>query len=81
MREHKETLIEVTFGDQAASIRRSGSSAVVVAGILGKEVDPETGKATVWLDRLVHRIGECTMRTGSTVWSATGAISSVLVEQ
>jgi hypothetical protein len=39
-------------GDGVAVIRREGSSAALVASILGRE--SADGRDTIWLDRLVH---------------------------
>lgn len=79
MREAKETRIDLQIGDGAVTIRRSGSSRVAVASVLGRETNPGTGKQTIWLDRAVHRHEE-TMYVGNQIWRASGAISTVLTE-
>jgi hypothetical protein len=70
--------VDITFGDQSVVLRRSGNSQLVVANVLGSEVDPVTGGKTVWLDRKVHRVGESQFVEGDAAWLVSGAISTVL---
>ena len=63
--------MSVSFGDGVAVIRRELSSAVIVAGVLGRE--PSNGFDTVYLDRLVHDEGQTWGE-----WTAQGAISTIL---
>lgn len=64
---------EVTVGDATVSLKRAGQSTVVIAKILGRKTDMETGAQGLWLDRLVHKTGEQFYG-----WDAGGAISTVL---
>jgi NAD kinase len=64
----------VTLGDDTAVIRRTGHSRPEVAKILGVERDASGQIVTVWLDRLVHRVGE----TEYMEWQVSGAVSTVL---
>lgn len=64
---------EVTVGEQTVSIKRAGQSTVVMAKILGRSVDKDSGVQTLWLDRIVHKASEQFYG-----WHANGAISTVL---
>jgi hypothetical protein len=65
------TKLSVTVGDGVAVIRRELSSAVIVAGVLGR--DSSAGFDTLYLDRLVH---DDFQDWGE--WTAFGAISTIL---
>lgn len=67
---------EVTVGDATVSLKRAGQSTVVIANILGRKTDQETGAQTLWLDRLVHKMTEEFYG-----WNAGGAISTVLSQK
>lgn len=64
----------VTLGDGVAVIRRKGTSDCVVAGILGVEAGAQGETETVYLDRIVHRIGESDFDG----WAVSGAVSTIL---
>lgn len=74
MRSMSKIEIEVTLGDDTAVIRRAGHSRPEVAKILGVERNGNGQITTVWLDRLVHRVGESELMD----WQVGGAISTVL---
>ena len=63
--------MSVSFGGTSAVIRRDGSSSVILAEVLGKEVTD--GVERVYLDRLVHGRFEDWKE-----FSASGAISTIL---
>ena len=65
--------VQVTLGESTATLKSDGRSSVVVANVLGTELDSEGRPCKVWLDRLVHRYG---MEFSG--WEASGAISTVL---
>lgn len=67
--------VTVTLGDGVATFKRSGSSSVVVANILGKEVGDK--QEAFYLDRLVHKPHESQFGE----FTVTGAISSILTRQ
>ncbi len=67
---------EVTVGEGTVSLKRAGQSTVVMANILGRSIDEESGVQKLWLDRLVHR--ETEQFFG---WHVTGAISTVLQQK
>lgn len=81
MRDQKEVHVELSFGEGTAVLRRSGSTKLAVAVVLGSETNPETGKQTVWLDRLVHRSQDSKICQGDIIWTPSGAISTVLTQQ
>lgn len=66
--------VSVTLGDGVAVIRRKGTSACIVAGILGIDSGPAGEAGTVYLDRLVHRVGETEFQG----WDVSGAVSTIL---
>jgi hypothetical protein len=66
--------VSVTLGDGVAVIRRKGTSACIVAGVLGLDTDAGGATETVYLDRLVHRVGE----TDFEGWKVSGAVSTIL---
>jgi len=70
----KAEATSVTLGDGVAVIRRKGTSECVVAGILGVEADAQGETETVYLDRIVHRIGESDFEG----WAVSGAVSTIL---
>jgi len=70
----KPDTVTVTLGDGLAVIRRKGITVCVVAEVLGCERDAEGAPTVIYLDRLVHRIGE----TSFGDWDVSGAISTVL---
>ena len=59
-------------------IRRSGQSRPVLAKILGRENDDQGQLKKMWLDRIVHRIGEREFDDGDISWHVSGATSSIL---
>jgi hypothetical protein len=67
------TPTEVTVGEETVSLKRAGQSTVVMANILGRSVDQDTGVQTLWLDRIVHTATEQFYG-----WHVSGAISTVL---
>lgn len=75
---NKEQRVDISFGDGSVSLRRSGSSQIAIANILGSEEDPVTGTKTVWLDRKVHGRGESKFFEADVTWQCCGAISTVL---
>ena len=75
MRDSKISPPTITFGDKTVVVRRQGKSQVIVANILGEQTEAHC--KSVWLDRLVHQTTESFVE-GDKVWSATGAISTVL---
>jgi hypothetical protein len=64
---------EVTVGEETVSLKRAGQSTVVMAKILGRSLDKETGVQTLWLDRIAHTAAEQFYG-----WQVGGAISTVL---
>lgn len=64
----------VSLGEGIAVIRRKGVSAPVVAQILGVDRDGEGRSHRIYLDRRVHRRGEC--QVGE--YEASGAVSTIL---
>ncbi len=74
MRSTSKIEVSVTLGDDTAVIRRAGHSRPEIAKILGVDRDAGGQIATVWLDRLVHRVGESEFKD----WLVSGAISTVL---
>lgn len=66
--------ITVSIGDGAVSIKRSGRTSVIVAKILGMDLDSTGKPETIWLDRLVHSPEESEFEG----WSVEGAITSIL---
>lgn len=68
----------LSIGDEFVVMTRRGQSRKIVARILGREKNPETGVDMVWLDRRIHRSYESTMTDGVRNWSAGGAISTIL---
>ena len=81
MRDQKEVHVELSFGEGTVVLRRSGSSKLTVASVLGSETNPETGKRTVWLDRMVHRLQDRVICQGDIKWTPSGAISTVITQQ
>ena len=67
--------VSVVIGDKSISITRNGNRSHTVANILAIENNKE-GKKVVYLDRLVHRVGE----DNFCGWIVSGAISSILTE-
>ncbi len=67
---------EVTVGEETVSLKRAGQSTVVMAKILGRSVDKDSGAQTLWLDRIVHKAGEQFYG-----WHVNGAISTVLQQK
>lgn len=63
---------DVTLGNGVVTVRRKGSSSLVIANVLGT-VATETSEA-IYLDRLVHKPFEQSLGN----FAVTGAISSVL---
>lgn len=62
----------VTVGDGVVTVKRDGSSTLVLANILGTEA---IGKIeTIYLDRLVHKAWEGTLGD----FTSSGAISTIL---
>lgn len=55
-------------------LKRERSSNPVIAGILGVDRDESGEIETIWLDRLVHKVGEDEF----VGWSVSGAVSSIL---
>lgn len=49
-----EVEADVRVGEDVLSIRRKGSSEVVQAKILARELEDGGRKERIWLDRLVH---------------------------
>lgn len=74
MRSMSKIEVSLTLGEDTVVIRRSGYSRPEIARILGVERDKTGEIITVWLDKLVHRIGESEF----TDWKVSGAISTVL---
>lgn len=70
----REEVYEVSFGDEAAVVRRQGGRGFTTARILGRERDAD-GVERVWLDRIAMPHGVTTPDG----WTSTGAISTVLV--
>lgn len=62
----------VTLGQGVVTVKRDGSSAVVLANILGTET--AGGEEKIYLDRLVHKVWEGKLGE----FAASGAISTVL---
>lgn len=73
MRNNNST-VSVTLGENTAVIRRAGQSSPVLAGILGVKKQRDGTTKTVWLDRIVHRVGE----TDFDGWGVSGAVSTIL---
>lgn len=65
--------VDVAIGDVVV-VKREGNSSPVIAGILGMDRDGAGEIETIWLDRLVHKIGEDTF----VGWKVSGAVSTVL---
>lgn len=70
-----ENTAEVTLGDGVVTIKRKGTSSLIVANILGKIVEDKT--ESIFLDRLVHDSHETEL--GS--FAVSGAVSSILKKQ
>jgi hypothetical protein len=66
--------VEVAIGDGVVVLKRERSSNPVIAGILGVDRDESGEIETIWLDRLVHKVGEDEF----VGWSVSGAVSSIL---
>lgn len=67
-----ENTTEVTLGDGVVTIKRKGTSSLIVAKILGKVVEDKT--ESIFLDRLVHDSHEKEMGD----FEVSGAVSSIL---
>ncbi len=65
--------LSVTFGEGVATVRRHGSSSLITANVIGREI--LGGKTRVFLDRLIHRSGD--LAAG---WGLEGCVSTILVE-
>lgn len=70
------THVSITIGNEAVTLRRSGSSTRIVANILGSEKDAKGEATRIWLDRRVHRPGE-----EFDGWQASGAVVTILERQ
>lgn len=68
--QRREEIMSVIISGSIATIRRQGSSAVIVANVLGCERSQR--EETVYIDRLVH---DDSQNWGE--WSAGGAISTI----
>ena len=81
---HRERIITdpptVTVGEGSVVLSRTGQNRKVTATVLGEERNSESGKRTIWLDRLIHRQSETEARVGDAKWHLSGAISTVLQE-
>jgi len=66
--------VDVSLGDGVVVLKREGQSDPIVAGILGMEQNAEGEIVMIWLDRLVHKIGEKEFVD----WDVSGAVSTVL---
>lgn len=66
--------VDVSLGDGVVVLKREGQSDAVIAGVLGVDRDESGEIETIWLDRLVHKVGEDTF----VGWSVSGAVSTVL---
>lgn len=66
--------VNVDVGTEFVRIRKNGRRALIVAAILGRDLDSEGRVTRIWLDRLVHACNE--HWTGE--WQAHGAISTIL---
>lgn len=73
MKSYDPSRISVTLGDGVVTFRREGVSSVTCAVILGREHGAD-GAERIYLDRLVHRIGEERFSD----WRVSGAISTIL---
>jgi hypothetical protein len=63
--------LQITVGETTVSIRRDGSTSVLTAGIVGRELK---GKAeNIYLDRVVHRPEDLCAE-----WSMGGGYSTIL---
>lgn len=70
-----ENTTEVTLGAGVVTIKRKGTSSLIVANILGKVVEGKT--ESIFLDRLVHDSHEKEMGD----FAVSGAVSSILKKQ
>lgn len=66
--------VAVAFGDGVVTIKKTGISSPIIAGILGTENDASGVPVRVWLDRLVHG----PLETWEGTWQVSGAVSSIL---
>lgn len=66
--------VDVSVGDGVVVLKREGQSSSVIAGILGMDRDEAGEIETIWLDRLVHKVGE----NQFVGWKVSGAVSTVL---
>lgn len=66
--------VEVSIGQDVVVLKREGKSGPVLAGILGVDRDDSGEIDTIWLDRLVHKIGEDQF----VGWHVSGAVTSIL---
>jgi len=67
-----KTDVTVHLGDGVVTVRRKGSSAVIVASVLGEIVNGEVKE--MYLDRLVHKPGESQLGH----YPVAGATTSIL---
>ena len=65
---------EIELTDELVVIRRKGISRPIVANILGIDRDSEGNRIILYLDRIVHNVGEDTLGG----WKVRGAISTVM---
>ncbi len=80
MRDSKQS-VSVSIGENVAVIRRSGNSSPTIAGILGQSKNRAGQARILWLDRIVHRIGESEFDDGQSKWLVSGAVSSILTRK
>ncbi len=73
MREKVQATVTIGEGGTVV-IKRSGVSSPTVAQALDIERDEEGSILRIWLDRLVHRVGEEQLDS----WRVSGAVSSLL---
>lgn len=66
--------VDVSIGDGVVVLKREGQTEPVIAGILGMDRDSDGQIETIWLDRVVHKIGERSFVD----WKVSGAVSSIL---
>lgn len=66
--------VTVTIAKQTAVIRRSGNSRPTIALILGTEYDNNNALSVIYLDRIVHKPGECSFNG----WNVSGAVVTEL---
>jgi hypothetical protein len=65
--------VSVTLGEGVVVVRRDGSQAAVVAGVLGTDQDANGEVKVAWLDRVIHRPSD-----EFDGWKATGAVVTEL---